>query len=166
VAVIRVGSPSEAEMRVRKEAFEDAIAATQAAVAEGVIPGGGTALVRAIAAVEHAASTCDGDERTGVLILRKALEVPLRQLAANLGLDPGVAVQRVIDRPELGLDATRGEHVDLLAAGIVDPIKVVRIALENAVSVAGTLLHAETTLTEHEVEAQHGGGGPGVDEGQ
>jgi chaperonin GroEL len=164
VALVRVGSPSEAETRMRKEAIEDAISATQAAIAEGVVAGGGTALVHAIEAIERVAREHDGDVRTGALILRRALEVPLRQLAVNVGVDPGVAVDRVRELG-LGLDAARGEYVDLLARGIVDPVKVVRIGLQNAVSVAATMLRAQTTLTEHEVTEGDAGAGPGPEPG-
>lgn len=149
VAVVRVGAPSETEMRARKEAFEDAVSATKAAVEEGIVPGGGLALLRAIAQVEEAAEAAEGDERTGILILRRALEVPSRQIAENSAVDGGVVVERMRAGPAaLGFDAARSEYVDLLEAGIVDPTKVVRVALENAVSVAGTLLLAQATMTE------------------
>ncbi|HEU5359515.1 MAG TPA: chaperonin GroEL [Gemmatimonadales bacterium] len=149
VAVIRVGAPSETELKSRREAFEDAIAATKAAVAEGIVPGGGLALLRCIPAVVRESEAVDGDERTGVLILRHALEAPARQIAENSGIDGGVAVERMrTGDGTIGLDAARGTYVDLVAAGIVDPTKVVRVALENAVSVAGTLLRTEATLTE------------------
>ncbi|MBI3972385.1 MAG: chaperonin GroEL [Chloroflexi bacterium] len=148
VAVIRAGAPSEAEMKSRKEAFEDAINATKAAMAEGIVPGAGLALLRAIDAVEREAARCEGDVRTGVLVLKHALEVPTRQIAENSGLDGGVVVQRMgSGRGRLGLDAARGKYVDLVEAGIIDPTKVVRVALENAVSVAGVLLLTEATLT-------------------
>jgi chaperonin GroEL len=149
VAVVRVGAPSESELKSRKEAFDDAVSATKAAVAEGVVPGGGCVLLRAIDAVMREADACQGDERTGVLMLRRALEAPTRQIAANSNADGGVVVDRMrAAGGQLGFDATSGQYVDLLEAGIVDPVKVVRLALENAVSVAGTLLLAEATLTE------------------
>ena len=149
VAVVRVGAPSETEMKSRKEAFEDAIAATRAAVAEGVVPGGGLALLRAIAAVEQEAATAQGDERTGVLMLRRALETPTRQIAENSAADPGVVVDRMrAGSGAFGFDAATGQYVDLVQAGIIDPTKVVRLALENAVSVASVLLLTEATLTE------------------
>jgi chaperonin GroEL len=149
VAVIRVGAPTEAEMKSRKEAFEDAISATKAAMAEGIVPGAGLALLRCIGAVEEEAARCAGDERTGVLILRRALEAPSRQIAENSGADPGVVVERMrAGSGSYGFDAALGEYVDLLEAGIVDPTKVVRVALENAVSVASVLLLTEATLTE------------------
>jgi chaperonin GroEL len=149
VAVVRVGAPTEAEMKSRKEAFEDAINATRAAVEEGLVPGGGLALLRLIAAVEQEAAACRGDEQTGALILKRALEVPARQIAENSGFDDGVVVDRMKNgQNAVGFDAARGVYVDLIEAGIVDPTKVVRVALENAVSIAGVLLLAEATLTE------------------
>jgi chaperonin GroEL len=149
VAVIRVGAPSEAEMKNRREAFEDAISATKAAMAEGIVPGGGLALLRAIDSVDGEASTCTGDERTGALILRRALEAPTRQIAENSGVDGGVVVDRMRSGSgAFGFDAGQSSYVDLIEAGIIDPTKVVRIALENAVSVAGVLLLTEATLTE------------------
>jgi chaperonin GroEL len=149
VAVIRVGAPSETELKSRKEAFDDAISATKAAMAEGVVAGGGLALLRAIADVEREAEACAGDERTGVLVLRRALEVPTRQIAANSGVDGGVVVDRMRSGSDnFGFDAARGEYCDLIEAGIIDPTKVVRVALENAVSVASVLLLTDATLTE------------------
>ena len=149
VAVIRAGAASEAEMKSRKEAFEDAIAATKAAVAEGIVPGAGLAMLRCIDAVEADAAKADGDERTGMLIVRRALEAPARQIADNSALDDGVVVARMRSGHGFeGLDASTGRFVDLLEAGIVDPTKVARVALENAVSIAGMLLLAEATLTQ------------------
>ena len=149
VAVVHVGAPSETDLKSRKDAFDDAVAATKAAVAEGIVPGGGLSLLRAIEPVEREAEACRGDERTGVLILRRALETPTRQIAANSNADGGVVVERMrAGSGQLGFDAAKGQYVDLVEAGIVDPVKVVRLALENAVSVAGTLLLAEATLVE------------------
>jgi chaperonin GroEL len=149
VAVLRVGAPSETELKNRKEAFDDAVSATKAAAAEGIVAGAGLSLLRAIDAVEREAAQCDGDERTGVLMLRRALEAPTRQIAANSNADGGVVVDRMRTGSGLfGFDAARSQYVDLGEAGIVDPVKVVRLALENAVSVAGSLLMAEATLTE------------------
>jgi chaperonin GroEL len=149
VAVIRVGAPSESEMKARKDALDDAISATKAAVAEGIVPGGGLALLRATAAVAAEEATADGDERTGLQILRRALEAPARQIAENSAIDGGVVVARCLESaPTVGFDAAAKRYVDLFAAGIVDPTKVVRIALENAVSVASILLLAEATMTE------------------
>ncbi len=149
VAVIRVGAPSEAETKSRKEALDDAINSTKAATAEGIVPGGGLALLRAIDAVEREESKVDGDEKTGLRILKHALEAPTRQIGENSGVDAGVVVDRM--RPgkgNFGYDAAHNTYVDLVDAGIIDPTKVVRIALENAVSVASVLLLTEATLTE------------------
>ncbi|HEU4953932.1 MAG TPA: chaperonin GroEL, partial [Gemmatimonadales bacterium] len=149
VAVIRVGAASEAELKNRKEAFDDAISATKAAMAEGIVPGAGLALLRAVDAVMAEAARAEGDERTGVQVLRRALEAPTRQIAANSGADGGVVVDRMRSGAGAnGYDAATGAYVDLVEAGIIDPTKVVRLALENAVSVAGVLLLAEGTLTE------------------
>ncbi len=149
VAVIRVGAPSEAEMKNRREAFEDAISATKAAMAEGIVPGGGLALLRSIDIVEREAAACTGDERTGALILKRALEAPTRQIAENSGVDGGVVVDRMRSGTgAYGFDASCGRYGDLIETGIIDPTKVVRIALENAVSVASVLLLTEATLTE------------------
>ena len=149
VAVIRVGAPSEAEMKSRKEALDDAISSTKAAVAEGIVPGGGLALLRCIDAVAQEEIKCEGDERTGVQILKRALEAPARQIAENSAVDSGVVVARMLaEKGAFGFDAARKEYVDLLEAGIIDPTKVVRIALENAVSVASVLLLTEATMTE------------------
>ena len=151
VAVIRVGAPSEAEMKSRKEAFDDAISSTKAAMAEGIVPGGGLALLKAIPAVEKEAAKYTGDQHTGAMILKKALEAPARQMAENSSADPGVVVEKMRSgTANYGFDAARGEYVDLIEAGIIDPTKVVRVALENAASVAGTLLLAEATMTEVE----------------
>ncbi len=149
VAVIRVGAPSEAEMKSKKEALDDAISATKAAVAEGIVPGGGLALLRCMAAVSDEEAKCEGDERTGVQILRRALESPTRQIAENSAVDGGVVVARMLEgEGNYGFDAGRKQYVDLVEAGIIDPTKVVRIALENAVSVASVLLLTEATMTE------------------
>jgi chaperonin GroEL len=148
VAVIHVGAPSEAEMKSRKEAFDDAISATKAAMAEGIVAGGGLALLKAIPAVEKEAEKYKGDVQTGVLILRKALEAPARQIAENSAADAGVVVDRMRSGVgNYGFDAARGEYLDLMEEGIIDPTKVVRVALQNAASVAGTLLLAEATMT-------------------
>jgi chaperonin GroEL len=164
VAVIRVGAATEAQLKSRKEAFEDAIAATRAALAEGIVPGCGLALLRAIAAVEKEEEHAEGDERTGLRMLRIALEAPTRQIAANSGADGGVVVDRMrAGTGAHGYDAARGTYVDLLEAGILDPTKVVRIALENAVSVAGVLLLTEATLTELPEEKPAAVGGAGLE---
>jgi chaperonin GroEL len=157
VAVIRVGAPSEAEMKSKKDALDDAIAATKAAVAEGIVPGGGLAHLRLVPALAAEEARCEGDERTGVLILKRALEAPARQIAENSAVDGGVVVARMLDSANsVGFDAARKEYVDLYEAGIVDPTKVIRVGLENAVSVASTLLLTEATLTELPEEKRPG----------
>jgi chaperonin GroEL len=149
VAVIRVGAPAEAEMKTKKEALDDAISATKAAVAEGIVPGGGLALLRCTDAVASEESKCEYDERTGVQILKRALEIPTRQIAENSAADGGVVVERMRGgEGNVGFDAARKAYVDLIDAGIIDPTKVVRVALENAVSVASVLLLTEATMTE------------------
>ena len=149
VAVVRVGAPSESEMKSKKEAFDDAISATKAAVAEGIVPGGGLALLRCINAVAEEEAKCEGDEKTGIQILKHALEAPCRQIAENSAVDGGVVVARMLSgKGNEGFDASRKEYVDLIDAGIIDPTKVVRVGLENAVSVASVLLLTEATMTE------------------
>ncbi|HEU5169926.1 MAG TPA: chaperonin GroEL [Gemmatimonadales bacterium] len=160
VAVIRVGAASETELKSRKEAFEDAVSATRAAMAEGIVPGGGLALLRAIDAVAREEASLEGDERTGLQMLRRALETPTRQIAQNSAADGGVVVERMRSGSgNWGYDASTGQYVDLIEAGIIDPTKVVRLALEHAVSVASVLLLAEGTLTEiPEAKAERGPG--------
>ncbi|HNS28098.1 MAG TPA: chaperonin GroEL [Steroidobacteraceae bacterium] len=149
VAVIRVGAPSESEAKAKKDALDDAISSTKAAVEEGIVPGGGLALLKCIRAVEEAELQCEGDERTGVQILRRALEAPARQIALNSAVDGGVVVSKMIEAASnVGFDAARNRYVDLHEAGIIDPTKVVRVAVENAVSVASVLLLTEATMTE------------------
>jgi chaperonin GroEL len=166
VAVVRVGAPSEAEMKSRKEAFDDAIHATKAAVAEGIVPGGGLALLRVISAIEAEEPALQGDERTGLVILKRALETPARQIAENSAADGGVVVERMrAGTGNLGFDAARREYVDLVASGIIDPTKVVRIALENAVSAASLLLLTEAVMTEVPEKKATPGEGGGFAEG-
>jgi chaperonin GroEL len=149
VAVVRVGAPSEAEMKTKKEALDDAINATKAAVAEGIVPGGGLALLRCTRAIAEEVTKLEGDEKTGLEILRRALSAPTRQIAENSAVDGGVVVARMLEsKGNMGYDAAQNEYVDLVEAGIVDPTKVVRVALENAVSVASVLLLTEATMTE------------------
>jgi chaperonin GroEL len=148
VAVIRVGAPSEAEMKAEREAVDDAIASTKAAVDEGIVPGGGLALLRCLDAVEAVAKESEGDQRTGVHILARALSAPARQIAVNSAVDGGVVVARMIEGTgAFGFDAATGRYADLVETGIIDPTKVVRVALENAVSVASVLLLTEGTMT-------------------
>jgi chaperonin GroEL len=154
VAVVRVGAPTEAEMKAKKEALDDAINSTKAAVAEGIVPGGGLALLRCTPAIAEEAAKAEGDEKTGLEILRRALSAPTRQIAENSAVDGGVVVARMLEsKGNMGYDAAQNEYVDLVEAGIVDPTKVVRIALENAVSVASVLLLTEATMTEIPEEA-------------
>jgi chaperonin GroEL len=150
VAVIKVGAPTEAEMKSKKEALDDAISATKAAIAEGIVPGGGLALLRCVDAVaQEETKNLEGDEGTGVKILKRALEAPARQIAQNSSVDGGVVVARMLEgKGNFGFDAARNIYVDLIEAGIIDPAKVVRVALENAVSVASVLLLTEATMTE------------------
>lgn len=149
VAVIRVGAPSEAELKSKKEALDDAISATKAAVAEGIVPGAGLSLIRAITALAAEETKSSGDEKTGIQILMHALEAPTRQIAENSGDDGGVVVNEMKKgKGNLGYDASKRSYVDLVEAGIIDPTKVVRVALENAVSVASVLLLTQATLSE------------------
>ncbi|MEW5855354.1 MAG: chaperonin GroEL [Myxococcota bacterium] len=149
VAVIRVGAPSEAELKSRREAFDDAISATRAAMEEGLVPGAGLALLRALPALTRAEEEMEGDARTGLRILAHALQTPTRQIAENSGVDGGVVVERMrASTGHVGFDAATCNYVDLFDAGIVDPTKVVRVALENAVSVASLLLLTEATMTD------------------
>jgi chaperonin GroEL len=154
VAVIRVGAHSEAELKSRREAFDDAIHATKAAVAEGIVAGGGVALLRVAPMIADAEAEAVGDEKIGLRILRLALEVPARQIGANSGFDGGVVVEKIrTATATTGFDAASGEYVDMFERGIIDPMKVVRVGLENAASVAGVLLLSEATLTE--IEEKH-----------
>ncbi len=151
VAVIRVGAPAESEMKAKKEALDDAISATKAAVSEGIVPGGGLALLKCTEAVAREEAAAEGDERTGIQVLKRALEAPARQIAENSATDGGVVVARMLEGTgNYGFDAARKRYVDLVEAGIIDPTKVVRTALENAVSVASVLLLSEATMTEVE----------------
>ena len=158
VAVIRVGAPSESELKAKKEALDDAISATKAAVAEGIVPGGGLALLKCTKTISDLEKTVEGDVRTGMQILKRALQAPARQIAENSAADGGVVVARMLEgEGNYGFDAAHKTYVDLIEAGIVDPTKVVRIALENAVSVASILLLTEATMTEiPERKDEHG----------
>jgi chaperonin GroEL len=151
VALIRVGALSEAELKRLRDAFDDAISSTKAAVAEGIVPGGGAALLRTIDAVDAAEKACEGAERTGVHVIRVALEIPARQIARNAGIDEGPVVERVrAGTGFFGFDARDRQYAELDERGIIDPTKVVRLALEHAVEVASTLLLAEATMVEIE----------------
>ena len=150
VAVVNVGAATEVEMKEKKLRIEDALSATRAAVEEGIVPGGGVALLSAIPALETLASTLDGEERTGVMIIRRALEEPIRQIANNAGLDGAVIVNTIVNKNSatFGFDALKNEYVDMVEAGIIDPTKVTRSALCNAASVASTLLTTESIVAD------------------
>ncbi|MFA7637353.1 MAG: chaperonin GroEL [Monoglobales bacterium] len=149
VAVIKVGAATEVEMKEMKLRIEDALAATRAAVEEGIVPGGGTAYINAIADVKAVMETLSGDEKTGASILVKALEEPVRQIAANAGVDGSVIVEKIkASKPGIGCNFLTEEMVDMLEAGIVDPTKVTRSALQNAASVASMLLTTESLVAD------------------
>src|SRR5690606_83681 len=136
-------------VRARKAALDEAIAATKAAIVEGIVPGGGLALLRCVPTLVEAEAASEGDERTGLQILRRALEAPARTIAENSAVDAGVVVARMLgEAGNVGFDAATNRYVDLYQAGIIDPTKVVRVALENAVSVASVLLLTEAVMTE------------------
>jgi chaperonin GroEL len=166
VAVIKVGAATETEMKEKKARVEDAMHATKAAVEEGIVPGGGTALLRAIEAVDRF-KPANEDQKLGANIIRRALEEPLRQIAQNAGYEGSVVVNEVrhLDAPSKGFDAATDKYVDMVDAGIIDPTKVVRVALQNAASVAGLMLTTEALITEkpEEKAAAAGAGGGGYD---
>ncbi len=148
VAIVSVGAGTEAEMKQKKARVEDALHATRAAVEEGIVPGGGVALLRCREAVEKARSQAKGDEKIGVDIILHALEAPIRQIAENGGIDGAVVADEVAGKEiNIGYDANKGEYVDMLKAGIIDPVKVVRVALTNAASISGLLLTTEALVT-------------------
>ena len=148
VAIVSVGAGTEAEMKQKKARVEDALHATRAAVEEGIVPGGGVALLRCREAVEKARSQAKGDEKIGVDIILHALEAPIRQIAENCGIDGAVVADEVAQKDvNIGYDANKGEYVDMLKAGIIDPVKVVRVALTNAASISGLLLTTQALVT-------------------
>lgn len=163
VAVIKVGAATETELKERKHRIEDALAATRAAVEEGIVAGGGTALANTIPAVDVLIDGAEGDERTGIKIVKRALEEPVRQIAENAGLEGSVVIEKVMgSKAGVGFDALKEEYVDMIQAGIVDPTKVTRSALQNAASVAALLLTTEgvvADLPEKEKPAMPGGMG-------
>ena len=153
VAVIRVGAATETEMREAKLRMEDALSAAKAAVEEGIVAGGGSAYIHASKEVAKLADTLEGDEKTGVKIVLKALEAPLFHIAANAGLEGAVIINKVREQqPGIGFDAYNEEYVDMVKAGILDPAKVTRSALQNATSVASTLLTTESVVANKKVE--------------
>ena len=150
VAVIKVGAATEIEMKEKKLRIEDALAATKAAVEEGIVAGGGTALMNAIPDVEAAIANAEGDEKTGMAIVLKVLEEPVRQIAANAGLEGSIIVEKIKESDKLGygFNALTEEYVDMLSAGIIDPAKVTRSALQNAASVASMVLTTESLVAD------------------
>ena len=150
VALVKVGGATEIEVKERKDLVDDAFHATKAAAEEGVVAGGGVAFLRAVKAVKDAAKKIEGEEAIGYLIVAKALEFPTRQIAENAGVDGGVVVDEIRSRGKnVGFDAARNEYVDMIEAGIIDPAKVARVALQNAASVAGLLLTTDVLCTEY-----------------
>ena len=167
VAVVKVGAATEVEMKEKKPRIEDALNATRAAVEEGIVAGGGTALVSTIPALDKLVETLEGEEQLGAKIVRKSLEEPLRQIAINAGLEGAVIVQKVIgEEPEVGFDALNEEYVNMIEAGIVDPTKVTRSALQNAASIAGVFLTTEAAVADipekEDKAAAMGAGMPGM----
>ena len=165
VAVIRVGAATEAEMKESKLRMEDALAATKAAVEEGIIAGGGSAYIHATKEVAKLAETLEGDEKTGAKVILKALEAPLFYISANAGLEGAVIINKVREsEPGVGFDAAKEEYVNMVDAGILDPVKVTRSALQNATSVASTLLTTESVVADikEPAPAMPAGGAPGM----
>jgi chaperonin GroEL len=164
VAVLYVGAPTEVEMKEKKDRVDDALAATRAAVEEGIVPGGGVALIRAIAALEELKGINE-DEDTGIAIVKRAVEEPLRQIVANAGGEGAVIVQKVKEgKDDFGYNARTDEFQNLLAAGVIDPTKVTRIAIENASSIAAMFLTTECVIAdevEENAPMMGGGGMPG-----
>jgi len=161
VAVIKVGASTETELKEKKHRYEDALSATRAAVEEGIVPGGGSTLLRAASKLDE--TSVSGDELTGLLIVKRALEEPLRQIAKNAGHEGSVIVERVRAAADgQGLNAVSGEIVDMVAAGIVDPAKVTRSTIQNAASIAGLVLTTETLVVDKPEPKKAGGGAPGM----
>ena len=157
VAVIKVGSATEVEMKEKKLRIEDALAATKAATEEGIVPGGGVALLKTAKAIKEMTETLSGDEKTGANIILRAIEEPIRQIATNAGIDGGVVVNNImqnIDKKAYGFDALNNEYCDMIEKGIVDPTKVTRSALQNACSVSATMLTTEALVAEVEDKQQ------------
>jgi chaperonin GroEL len=160
VGVIKVGAATEVELKEKKHRIEDALSATRAAVEEGIVAGGGVALIRAQGALDKL--DLEGDEATGATIVRRALELPLHWIAANAGIEGAVAVAKVRELSDSqGLDASTGEYVDLFKAGVVDPAKVTRSAVQNAVSIASLLLTTETLVVDKPEEKEEAGAAGG-----
>ena len=153
VAVLHIGAPSEVEMKEKKDRVDDALSATRAAIAEGIVPGGGVAYIRCVAKLEDLKGENE-DETTGIQIVKRAIEEPLRQIVANAGVEGAVVVQKVKEgEGDYGYNARKGVYENLLAAGVIDPAKVTRVALENAASIAGMFLTTECVIAEKKEEA-------------
>jgi chaperonin GroEL len=162
VAVIKVGAATEVELKEKKHRIEDAVSTTKAAIEEGVVPGGGVALLRSQSAVLDAAEKLEGDEATGARIVARAVEEPLKQIAVNAGLEGGVIVDKVrnLKKPNEGLNAATGEYEDLFKTGVIDAVKVTRSALQNAASIAALFLTTEAVIVDKPDDSA-GGGMPG-----
>ena len=164
VAVLKVGAATEVELKEKKHRIEDAVSTTKAAIEEGVVPGGGVALLRSQAAVMKVADSLFGDEATGARLVAKSLEAPLKQIAENAGLEGGVVVQRVRDLTGAeGLNAATGEYEDLVKLGVIDAAKVTRSALQNAASIAALFLTTEAVVADKPEKEPAGMGGGGGD---
>ena len=151
--MIQVGANTEAEMKQTKARVEDALHATRAAAEEGIVPGGGVALLRCIEAVDKIRGSLRGDEKIGADIIKRALTNPIRQIADNSGVDGSVIADEVLQKPvNMGYDANAAKYVDMFKAGIIDPLKVVRTALENASSISGLILTSEALVTDLNTE--------------
>jgi chaperonin GroEL len=167
VAVIKVGAATEVELKEKKHRIEDAVSTTKAAIEEGVVPGGGVALLRAQVAVLETADKLEGDEATGARIVARAVEEPLKQIAVNAGLEGGVIVDKVrnLKKPTEGLNAATGEYEDLFKTGVIDAVKVTRSALQNAASIAALFLTTEAVIVDKPEEAASAGmPGGGMDD--
>jgi len=165
VAVIRVGGATQTEVKERKDRVDDALHATRAAVEEGIVPGGGVALLRAAGKLDKLEASNE-DQKVGIRIVRRALEAPLRQIAENAGTDGSIVIGKVLDNkdPNWGYNAQTGQYTDLVKAGVIDPTKVVRAALQHAGSVSGLLITTEAMIAdkpEKKGPAMPGGGGMG-----
>jgi chaperonin GroEL len=163
VAVIKVGAATETEMKEKKARVEDAMHATRAAVEEGIVPGGGVAFVRCAAAVEDVIKKLEGDEKIGATIIRRAIEEPLRMIVSNAGEEGAVVIGKIHESKEanFGYNAATGAYEDLVKAGVIDPTKVTRTALQNAASIAGLMLTTEAMISDIPEKKEPAGGGHG-----
>jgi chaperonin GroEL len=166
VAVIKVGAATEVELKEKKHRIEDAVSTTKAAIEEGVVPGGGVALLRSQSRILEAANKLSGDEQTGARMVAKAVEAPLNQIAVNAGLEGGVIVDKVrnLAKPTEGLNAATGEYEDLIKAGVIDAAKVTRSALQNAASIAALFLTTECVIVDKPEEKSSAPMGGGMDD--